>query len=83
MELKPGLNRKCSQRVYHSLFLFRNDRVGTVLLSAAVLAAESGPDGVELIDGGLHEDRIVGEDARFKIAGTGSFHPQAGAREVG
>lgn len=83
MELKPGLTRKCSQREYPSLFLFCDDRVGTVLLSVAVLAAESGPDGVELIDGGFHEGRLVGEDARFKIAGTGTFHSQTGTREIG
>lgn len=36
-----------------------------------------------MVDGGIHEVGLVGEDARLKVAGTGALHAEACASEVG
>ena len=64
------------------MLLFQN-RVTAVFLAAAVLALETGPDGVKLVHGGFHQLRIIGEDARLEITGAGTLHSNAGTGEIG
>lgn len=64
------------------MLLFQN-RVTAVFLAAAVLALETGPDGVKLVHGGFHQLRIIGEDARLEITGTRTLHTYAGASKIG
>ena len=58
-------------------------RVGAHILPAAVLAFEPGPDGIEVVYGGIHQVRLIGEDTGFEVACADAFHAEAGAGEVG
>lgn len=57
--------------------------IRTVLFPAAVLALEPGPYGVEVVDGGIHEVGLVGQDASLEVTGAGALHAKACAGEVG
>ena len=57
--------------------------IRTILFPAAVLAFEPGPDGVEVVYGGIHEVWFVGQDAGLEVTGAGALHAKARAGEVG
>ena len=55
------------------------NRVAAELLSGTVLTSESGPDGVELVDGCLYEFRIISQNTGFKVPGAGTLHSNTGS----
>ena len=52
-------------------------------LSSAVLALETSPNRVELVDGSIDEVGVVGEDASFEVACACALHSESGTGEVG
>ena len=57
--------------------------IRTILFPAAVLALEPGPDGVEVVYGGIYEIRFVRQDACLEVAGAGTLHTKSCAGEIG
>ena len=51
--------------------------VWAVLFSTAILALETGPDGIEMVNGGIYEVRLIGEDTGLEVAGAGALHPKS------
>ena len=62
---------------------FLSYRVNAKILSSAGVAVGAAPYAVELIHGGLHQIRSVGEDARLEVPTVAAFHADARAGEVG
>ena len=50
------------------------DGIRAVLLAAAVLAFEAGPDGIELVHCGFDQSWVICQDASFKVALVVRFH---------
>ena len=63
--------------------IFLSNPVPAEILAFAGLAAESLPDAVKVVGGGIHQRWFVGEDAGLEVAVVVAFHTHAGAREVG
>ena len=57
--------------------------VRTEFLSSAVLALETRPNGVELVDGSIDEVGVVSKDACLEVACAGALHSESGTGEVG
>ena len=64
------------------LFLFGNT-VTAECFSFALGTSSPLPDTVEVVGGGIHQRRLVGEDFGLEVAVVVAFHTHAGAREVG
>ena len=58
------------------------DGIRAVLLAAAVLAFEAGPDGIELVHCGFDQSWVICQDACLEVAVAWAFHSQACAGEV-
>lgn len=59
------------------------NRVAAELPSPAPLAAESGPDAVEVVHRRLHELGAVRQDAGLEVAARSPLHPDSRAGEIG
>ena len=64
------------------LFLFRNP-VAAEGFSFALVTSSALPYAVEVVGGGIHQRRVVGEDASLEVAVAFAFHAYAGTCEVG
>ena len=59
-----------------------HDRIWTDVAALAFLALAATPHLVKLLYGGVHQRRLVGEDARLEVAVAVTLHAHAGSREV-
>ena len=59
------------------------NRIAAVFLSAAVLAFEPSPDGIELVHGCFDETRIIGQDSCLKVSGSVALHSYPCTRQIG
>ena len=55
--------------------MFLSNPVPAEILALAGLAAESLPDAVEVVGGGIYQLRFVGEDAGLEVAVVAAFIP--------
>ena len=72
-----------TQKMRVVLFGHSPNRIPTKLLPFTILAVLPNPNRIELAHGLLNQLWIVGEDARFEVARTVTFHADACTSEVG
>ena len=78
----PAIPARSCQR-QSKVLLSVDNRIAAELLAGAVLTLETGPDGIELIDGRLDQGRIIRQDARLEVPGAGALHADSGTGQIG